>query len=81
MEDIDNTNFGLLITNIIVILWLSIHIIIPNDYLNMVTKREVTEANTETADNHTPTELLELMRLCPVFALLGSTYTISFCCK
>ena len=44
----------------------------------MVTKREVTEANTETADNHTPTELLELMRLCPVFALLGSTSQYHF---
>ena len=47
----------------------------------MVTIKEAMEANTETADSQTLTELLELIRLCPVLALLGSTYTISFCCR
>ena len=39
------------------------------------------ETKIEAADNHTPTDLFWLISLCPAFALFGSTYTISFCCK
>ena len=82
MENIGDINFRLLFADIIVFVF-SIHWFFLNsrNYLNIVTIKEVIDANTETADNQTPTELLELIRLWPVLALLGSTYTISFCCR
>ena len=64
MENINNTYFRLLFTEF-TILRLNTHYRFYSkiDYLNMVTIKEVIEASTETADNHTPTELFELMRL------------------
>ena len=64
MENINNTYFRLLFTEF-TILRLNTHYRFYSkiDYLNMVTIKEVIEARTETADNHTTTELIELMRL------------------
>ena len=63
MEDIADINFRLLFADIIVLYSVFIIFFLYPDYLNMVTINEVMEANTETADNQTPTELLELIRL------------------
>ena len=63
MENIGDINFRLLFADIIVFVFSIHYSFLYPDYLNMVTIKEVIEANTETADNQTPTELLELIRL------------------